>query len=110
LEFADGRKAEGWSSYGRSGNHIRAEVGEGVIEIQPAYGYSGQRGKTPEGGMDFEQVPQQVLQIDGQAAAILSGKASRVPGEMGRRDVRILEGIVEAANTGEPFEFGGFSY
>lgn len=109
LEFADGRKAEGWSSYGRSGNHIRAEVGEGVIEIQPAYGYSGQRGKTPNGEMNFEHVPQQALQIDGQAEAILSGKASPVPGEMGRRDVRILQGIVEAANRGDPFEFSDFS-
>lgn len=108
LEFEGGRKAEGWSSYGKDGNHIRAEVEEGKIEIQPAYGYSGQKGNTPEGPMDFEHVNQQALQIDGQALSILNKTPSKVPGEMGRRDIRVLRGIMEAAETGKAFEFGKF--
>jgi predicted dehydrogenase len=110
LEFPDGRKADGWSSYGRSGNFIRAQVEQGEIEIQPSSGYSGQRGKTPGGPMDFTHVNQQVLQIDGQAAAILRNEPSRVPGEMGRRDIRVIRGIVEAGETGKPHAFGRFLY
>ncbi len=110
LEFPGGRKAEGWSSYGRSGNFIRAEVEQGQLEIQPAYGYGGQRGKTPDGPMKFEHVNQQALQIDGQAAAILRNEPSRVPGEMGRRDIRVIRGIVEAGDSGKPHEFGKFLY
>ena len=110
LEFADGRNADGWSSYGRSGNFIRAQVEQGEIEIQPSSGYSGQRGRTPAGPMDFKHVNQQVLQIDGQALAILEKEPSRVPGEMGRRDIRVLRGIVEAGETGKPHEFGKFLY
>ncbi|HEX7261223.1 MAG TPA: Gfo/Idh/MocA family oxidoreductase, partial [Luteolibacter sp.] len=83
LEFADGRKAEGMASYGRKANHIRAKLGTGVIEIEPAYGYDGQKGKTPDGKMEFPAVNQQVLQIDGQVDAILTNVPSRVPGEMG---------------------------
>jgi predicted dehydrogenase len=110
LEFEGGRKAEGWSSYGRDGDFIRAQVEEGEIEIQPAYGYSGQKGRTPDGPMNFDHVRQQVLQIDGQALAILNKKPSKVPGEMGRRDIRVLQGIMEAAETGKAFEFGEFKY
>lgn len=108
LEFEGGRKAEGWSSYGRTGSYIRARVEEGEIQIEPAYGYGGQKGKTPDGPMDFQHVNQQVLQIDGQARAILRNEPSKVPGEMGRRDIRVLQGILKAAETGKPFEFDGW--
>jgi len=110
LEFPDGRKATGMSSYGKQGNFIRAQVEQGVVELQPSSGYGGQAGRTPDGPMEFEHVHQQVLQIDGQAAAIMKGQASRVPGEMGRRDIRILSGIVESAESGDPYEFGEFLY
>jgi predicted dehydrogenase len=110
LEFSDGRKADGWSSYGRAGNYIRVRVERGEFEIQPSSGYTGQRGRTPAGPMDFTHVNQQVLQIDGQAEAILKNEPSRVPGEMGRRDVRVLRGIVEAGDSGKPHEFGKFLY
>ncbi|MBB5351919.1 putative dehydrogenase [Haloferula luteola] len=108
LEFAGGRKAEGWASYGKSGNWIRAEVEKGTVELQPSYGYGGQKGTTPDGPMTLDHVPQQALQIDGQAQAILRGEPSRVPGEMGRRDIRVIRGIMEAAATGQSFEFTDF--
>ena len=110
LVFEGDRKADGMSSYGRQGNHVRAQVEQGVIEIAPAYGYSGQKGKTPEGPMDFKHPNQQALQIDGQAAAIMQNQPSRVPGEMGARDIQVIRGIMEAADTGKPYQFGKFPY
>ncbi len=110
LEFADGRKTESFSSYGRDANYIRAEVEQGKVEIQPAYGYSGQKGSTPAGPMEFPQVNQQLLQIEGQVDAIVNSRESRVPGEMGRRDIVVLRGIMEAAETGKPYEFKEFPY
>ena len=110
LEFADGRKADGMASYGRDANHVRAEVEKGLIEIAPAYGYGGQKGKTPDGLMTFEKVNQQALQIDGQVAAILNKTPILVPGEMGARDIMVINGIMEAAATGKPFEYGKFPY
>lgn len=110
LEFPGGRKAKGFASYGKNGNHVRVETGKGLIEIDPAYGYKGQKGNTPAGPMDFKPVFQQQLQIEGQVDAILSGKASRVPGEMGRRDIQVIRGIMEAAESGKAFEFGKFDY
>lgn len=109
LEFADGRKADGMASYGRNGNHLRAEVEKGMIEIAPAYHYGGgPKGRTPDGEMNFGGVNQQALQMDGQCAAILAGTPSLVPGEMGARDIQVINGIIEAAATGKPFKFDEF--
>ncbi|MEO5912865.1 MAG: Gfo/Idh/MocA family oxidoreductase [Luteolibacter sp.] len=110
LEFPDGRKADGFSSYGDEGNHVRAEVEKGRVELTPAYWYAGIKGTTPDGPMNFPAVNQQAKQIDGQCAAILAGTPSMVPGEMGCRDIQVVNGIIEAAETGKPFTFGKFPY
>ena len=60
--------------------------------------------------MVYPVVNQQALQIEGQVKAILEGKGSRVPGEMGRRDIRVLRGIMEAADTEKEVKFGDFGY
>jgi predicted dehydrogenase len=108
LEFSGGRKGTGMTSYGRRGNHLRVEVEKGLVEIAPAYGYRGQQGKTPAGPMNFPQLNQQALQIDGQVEAILRKIPSRVPGEMGRRDIQVIRGIMEAAESGKPYRYGKF--
>lgn len=110
LEFPGGRKSDGFSSYGRSGNYVRADLEKGKMEIAPAYGYGGQKGFTPDGPMNHPVVNQQALQIEGQIAAILANEESRVPGEMGRRDIAVIRGIVEAAETGGPVKFEGLQY
>lgn len=81
-----------------------------MIEIAPAYGYGGLKSTTPDGPMQFPPIFQQALQIDGQVASILAGTPSIVPGEMGRRDIQVINGIMEAAETGKPFTFGKFLY
>ncbi len=108
LEFSGGRKAKGMASYGKNGNYVRVETEKGRIEIEPAYGYGGQKGSTPAGPMNFDHVPQQQLQIEGQVQAILSGAESKVPGEMGRRDIRVIRGIMAAAESGKTHTFGKF--
>jgi predicted dehydrogenase len=39
--------------------------------------------------------------MDDFAECILTGRATPVPGELGRRDIRILTAIYEAASTGK---------
>jgi predicted dehydrogenase len=41
------------------------------------------------------------MQMDDFAECILTGRATRVPGEMGRRDILITTAIYEAARTGK---------
>ncbi|WP_242918944.1 Gfo/Idh/MocA family protein [Pontibacter liquoris] len=101
LEFPNGALASCGSSYNENVSYLHAEAEKGWWHLEPAYGYGGITGKTSEGPMHLPQVNQQALQMDGIAQSILENKASRVPGEMGLRDVKILMAIYEAARTGK---------
>jgi predicted dehydrogenase len=46
-------------------------------------------------------INQQAAQMDDFAACILHNRPTRVPGEMGLRDVQLLEAIYRAAETGQ---------
>ncbi|RYF49643.1 MAG: gfo/Idh/MocA family oxidoreductase, partial [Cytophagaceae bacterium] len=65
------------------------------------YAYSGLEGKTSQGKMDIENVPQQARQMDAFADCILKNQPTTVPGELGKRDVELIEAIFEAARTGK---------
>jgi len=104
LEYADGRISKHMASYGKGGNYLHVQTEKGKLHIDSAYGYEGQTGLTPTGPMDFTQVHQQVLQLDAQALAIHRRRSNITPGEMGRRDIRIACGIMEAADSGKPVE------
>jgi predicted dehydrogenase len=46
-------------------------------------------------------VNQQARQMDDFALAIINNRPTPVPGEMGKRDVKLLQAIYEAARTGK---------
>ena len=98
-------RAEGSSSYSRSASRLRADTSKGWFELNTAFYYSGQSGATSKGPMNFPQVFEQVYQMDAFANCIINDEPSRVPGEMGLRDMKILMGIYEAAETGKPVTF-----
>lgn len=101
MEFADGAIAECKTSYSEDMNLLRAEGARGWFELSPAYEYEGLKGKTSNGKMDFPQVNQQAKQMDDFALAIKENRPTPVPGEMGRQDVKILQAIYKAMQTGE---------
>lgn len=101
LEFADGALAKGYSSYNDGGNNFRADADRGWFEMQSAYIYRNLSGETNKGPLHFEpEVNQQALQMDDFADCVTTGRATRVPGEMGRRDMRIVEAIYASAAAG----------
>lgn len=101
LQFPGGVRAKGESSYSQDANYHRADAENGWFRLQPAYSYGGINGDSSEGPMNFPQVNQQTLQMDAFADCILNDKETRVPGEMGKRDVRILMAMYEAAESGQ---------
>ncbi|GAB3297189.1 Gfo/Idh/MocA family protein [Hymenobacter tenuis] len=102
MQFADGAVAECRTSYAENLNsRLRAEAAKGWMELQPAFGYGGLEGRTSQGPMNLPNVPQQARQMDEFADCVLNNKVTRVPGEMGLRDVQILEAIYRAAETGQ---------
>lgn len=101
LEMPDGSIAECVTSYSQTSNHLRAEAERGWFELSPAYKYSGIKGESSQGKISFEEVNQQALQMDDFAEAIRNNRPSPVPGEMGRRDVKILQAIYRAMESGK---------
>lgn len=104
LEFPGGIVADCNTSYADSLNILRAEAENGWFELSPAYEYEGKEGKTSKGKMDFPNIFEQVYQMDDFADCILNKKETKVPGEMGLRDVKIIEAIYKAAETGKKVE------
>jgi predicted dehydrogenase len=101
LYFADGTVADCKTSFNDKYNKLRAEAAKGWFELDPAYGYGGLSGKTSEGKMDIENVPQQARQMDAFADCVLNDKPTTVPGELGMRDVQLIAAIFKAAQTGQ---------
>jgi predicted dehydrogenase len=104
MEFPGGEKAICESSYAKDGNLMRAEAGTGWFELEPAYEYNGLKGRTSKGPMKFESINQQAAQMDDFALCIKNNTQSKVPGEMGLRDMEILMAIYESAETGRKIQ------
>jgi glucose-fructose oxidoreductase len=101
MEFPGGEVCNGFASFNKGANQFRVEGRKGWIQIQPAFSYGGIAAETNAGRMDRPAVNQQALQMDDFAGCVLTGKKTRVPGELGKRDVQIMMAIYEAARTGK---------
>lgn len=101
MEMPNGMIAECRTSYSERMNALRAEAEKGSFELQPAFSYSGLKGKTADGVIEYSPLSQQAKQMDGIALSIKNNKQSIVPGEMGRRDMKIISAIYEAMRTGK---------
>lgn len=101
LNFPNDVVLHGESSYEDRGSNFRMEATDGWAELSPAYSYSGIQGETSEGPMNFPQVNQQALQMDDFARCIMEDEPSIVPGEMGKRDMIIMEAIYESTEAGQ---------
>jgi predicted dehydrogenase len=105
MEMPNGLIAECRTSYSESANFLKVEAERGSFELDPAYSYSGLKGKTSDGKiMEYPKLSQQAKQMDGIAQSIKNKTQSIVPGEMGRRDVKIIEAVYEAMHTGKRIE------
>lgn len=101
MEFAGGFRATCRTSYNENLNRARIEAEHGWIELGPAYSYNGLRVRTSARNLSFNPpVNQQALQMDDFALCVREGRESRVAGEMGRRDLAIIEAIYASAREG----------
>lgn len=101
LEFPSGCIARGVSSYNMNLNHLKAKAEKGDFELSQAYRYGGMVGKTPEGPMNFPQVNHQAAQMEDFAECVMRKKPTRVPGEMGMLDMKVVEAIYRSIASGK---------
>jgi len=71
------------------------------VELNPANNYGPLSGKTSDGKeIKFKHERQQKLQMDDFAKHIMYGDINKVPGEMGKRDMIIVEAIYQSIKEG----------
>lgn len=101
FQFSSGIKHLSSTSYEDSQNYLKVQAKKGAFGLQPAFSYNGLSGYSPDGPISFTPVNQQAKQMDSIALSISRNEKSIVPGEMGMRDVYLMEKIYEAAQTGK---------
>jgi predicted dehydrogenase len=105
LKFPSGVVASCASSYATGLNRWRASAERGWFELSPALNYTGIKGRMRAGGVtkdfDFPEVDHFAAEMDDFADCILNDKQTRVPGEEGRRDLRIMAAIYKSAASGK---------
>lgn len=116
FEFPGGTVGQMMTSHNASANRLYASCEKGWFELQPANSYGPLKGQSSQGTMDFPHESQQKLQMDDFARHILEGTPNKAPGEMGRRDMIIVEAIYRSIRDGgkripidlpEGYGFGG---
>jgi glucose-fructose oxidoreductase len=101
MKFADGAEATCLATYAESVSRFRAESDTGWARLdEPAFYYDDPVLTTSRGPVSLPNVNQQAAQLDGMALEVLTGRPSLAPGEMGRRDLAIVEAIYSAAKSG----------
>lgn len=102
-KFPSGKVAYCTSSFRMGGvASMRANAERGWFELDPAYFYGGNKGRRSDGKeIRFPETDRFADEMDDFAQCILENKPSRVEGEEGLRDVRILMAIYESARTGK---------
>lgn len=100
MEFPGGTVSSHSTSYSGNVNRLYMMSTNGWAEIDPAYSYGGLSARTSEGPMELPQVNQQALQMDDFARCIEEDEQSRVPGEEGLRDMKVIEAIYRSIDAG----------
>ncbi|MGD0253719.1 MAG: Gfo/Idh/MocA family oxidoreductase, partial [Verrucomicrobiota bacterium] len=103
MKFPSGVMAHCGTTYKFPGlDRFTAYAQSGWFELNPAYNYSGIRGHRSDGQpIQFPSIDQFAAEMDDFAQCILNNQPTKVPGEEGLRDVKIMMAVYEAARTGK---------
>jgi len=103
LEFANGATADIWTGYDANRAEFTATAAKGWFKGErPVFSYRGLNISTSaKGKLDFGVFRQQQRHMDAVCAAIRDGGDYTCTGEVGRRDMVIVEGIYESIRTGQ---------
>ncbi len=100
--FPGGTVANCAASYSMVGlNAFRVYAERGWFGLDPAFAYGGNRGERSDGkAIALPEPDLFAAEMDDFARCILEGRPTKVSGEEGLKDVRIMAAIYESARTG----------
>jgi predicted dehydrogenase len=102
MRFPSGVMANCATTYFVNGmNRIWAGAESGWFQLDPAYSYGGLKGRTSKGEIELPQVDHFAAEMDDFAECILNGKKSKVSGEEGLRDVKVMTAIYQSIKEGK---------
>ncbi len=96
MEFPSGAVANCTTSYNARTNRLYVSYENGVVEIEPAYGYGGIQGRINFDKMEFPAVNQQAIHMDAFALEIMEGRPPAISGEEGLRDMVVIDALYES--------------
>jgi predicted dehydrogenase len=102
-QFPGGTLAHCGTSYNAApAGYFRGLAERGWFALDPAFTYDGIRGTRSDGrAIEYPNIDQFAAEMDDYAERIMSGRPTRVPGEEGLRDIKIMTAIYEAARSGK---------
>lgn len=101
FEFPNGAIGNIFTSHNVNINRLSASFDRGWVELNPANSYGPLSGRTSDGTiLNFPHQRQQALQMDDFSKHILEGTPNVAPGEMGKRDMIIVEAIYQSIREG----------
>ncbi|MDB4293132.1 Gfo/Idh/MocA family oxidoreductase [Maribacter sp.] len=101
MEFPNGAVGHMFTSHNARGNRLHVGFADGWAELNPCHSYGPLAGNTSAGNeISFPHQSQQMLQMDDFAQHIKTGSTNFAPGEMGKRDMIIVEAIYTSIKEG----------
>jgi predicted dehydrogenase len=106
MKFPDGVTAHCGTTFNAMGmNDFTVQAQNGSFGLDPAYNYNGLAGKRSDGvEINPTETDQFAVEMDNFAQCILNKTPTKVSGEEGMRDVRILMAIYDSIKTGKPVD------
>lgn len=107
MQFPSGATSNHSTSYSTYVDRMYASAEKGWFELRPAFNAVGAAGQTSDGPLHFATPPfQQIAQMDDFALAIKEDKATLAAGTEGLKDLRIIEAVFRAIESGKVEEVG----
>ncbi len=101
LMFPSGAQGLGGTSYSWNANNFRALGTRGRIDAEPGTPYEGHNFRLNNQAMTVEPANQWADQMDDMSACVREpGRKLLTPGEMGWRDIAIIDAILKSADEG----------
>ena len=112
MKFPSGVLMSGATSYDQQSiGYFKVGCQQGIVEMDPAFGYGGlrlrvrQRGKGEE-NIELPQVNQFAAEMDHFAECIQKDTIPRTPGEEGLADMKVIEKLYQSAASGKTIPLG----
>ncbi|MUH37830.1 gfo/Idh/MocA family oxidoreductase [Zobellia amurskyensis] len=101
MEFPEGVVGNLFTSHNANANRLFVSFEKGWAELNPCHSYGPLSGRTSDGKeIKYPHQSQQKVQMDDFAKHIMLGTTNYAPGEMGKRDMIIVEAIYKSIKEG----------